>query len=317
MNNQRWIRFLTIIYIGICAVALPSHAAPAQEVFDSPDKAAESLAAATKTGDTARIIAILGEGGRAIVSSGDAVYDKTIREDFIRAYDEKHDIALEGDSKATLVIGKDDWPFAIPIVKKQNGWQFDVAQGKQELLFRRIGRNEQNVMQVALAYVDAQNDYADMMRKEKGLATYAQRIVSQPGKKDGLYWPTDNGTEVSPLGDFMAQAAAEGYEKKSEQRIPYHGYYYKILTRQGPDAKGGAINYIAKGKMIGGFALVAWPATYKNSGVMTFIVNHDGTIYQKDLGPNTAKIIAEMTSFNPDKTWQPVDVEQLRTEPQH
>jgi len=188
-------------------------------------------------------------------------------------------------------------------VRKDGTWRFDTEAGRDEILFRRIGRNELNTIQAILAYVDAQQEYA-----EKGIGgngVYAQRIVSQPGKKDGLYWPVQFGEDESPLGELAAAASAAGY-RASQQRQPYHGYYYKILTRQGPNAPGGAIDYVVKGRMMGGFALVAYPAEYRNSGVMTFLVNHQGIVYQKDLGPNTTGIASGMTAYNPDSTWERV-----------
>ena len=210
---------------------------------------------------------------------------------------------MEGADKAVLVLGNQDWPFPIPLVRKDGTWRFDTVAGREEILFRRIGRNELAAIQTILAFVDAQQEYA-----EKGIGgngVYAQRIVSRPATKDGLYWPAQSGEDESPLGDLAASAAAEGY-RAGQQRIPYHGYYYKVLTRQGPNAPGGALDYVVRGKMIGGFALVAYPAQYGNSGVMTFLVNHQGTIYEKDLGEQTAGIAPGMTAFNPDGTWQRV-----------
>jgi hypothetical protein len=200
------------------------------------------------------------------------------------------------------VVGKGDWPFPIPIVKKGSGWVFDAAKGKEEVLNRRIGQNEINAIQVALAYVDAQREYAMKDRDGDGLLEYAQSFRSESGKRNGLYWPIKSGEEQSPLGEFAARAVKEGY-KAADKPFPFHGYYYRILTAQGKDAAGGAYSYIVKGSMIGGFALVAYPAEYGNSGVMTFIVNHDGKVFQKDLGKNTASLAAAMKEYNPDKTW--------------
>jgi hypothetical protein len=196
----------------------------------------------------------------------------------------------------------------VPLVKNDDDWRFDTKAGLQEILFRRIGHNELDTLQTVLAYVDAQNDYAQITRASTGTAAYAQHIISEPGKKDGLYWPTQPGEEPSPLGDLIAGATSQGY-KVGGGRTPYHGYYYKILSRQGPAAHGGPYDYVVRGNMIGGFALVAYPAAYRNSGVMTFLVNHDGTVFEKDLGQHTNKLAEEMTSFNPDNTWKKVDVE--------
>lgn len=274
----------------------------AQE-YKTPDEAVAALIVAAKAADRPALMRVLGPGSAEIVSSGDEVADASARKRVIEAYDTKHQVVVEGADKAVLVIGSEDWPFPIPLVRKGSTWRFDTAAGRDEILFRRIGRNELNAIQTSLAYVDAQHEYA-----EKGIGgngVYAQRVVSQPGKKDGLYWPAQSGEDESPLGDLAAAASAAGY-RAGQQRAPYHGYYYKILTRQGSNAPGGAIDYIARGKMIGGFALVAYPAEYKNSGVMTFLVNHQGVIYEKDLGPNTAAIASGMTTFDPDKTWQRV-----------
>jgi len=280
--------------------------ASAQESFKTPDDAAAALYAAAKSGDSKAALTVFGAEGADIISSGDEVLDRTNRAKFVETYDAKHHVSVEGDKKAILTIGSDDWPFPVPIVRADNGWRFDAAAGRQEILFRRIGRNELNTIQACLAYVDAQNDYSQLMRADTGVAVYAQRVVSEPGKKDGLYWPTRAGEEPSPLGELVAQATAQGY-KASGRREPFHGYYYKILTRQGPDAPGGAHDYVVNGKMIGGFALVAYPATYRNSGVMTFLVNHDGTVFQKDLGPRTVELAERIKSFNPDSTWTKAD----------
>jgi hypothetical protein len=292
-----------LISAAVLAVAAlsPAHA---QQSFSSAEAAAEALASAAKVGDRAAVMTVLGPGAAPIVSSGDPVADADGRKQFVTAYDAKHQIALEGDSKAIMVIGPNDYPFPIPLVRTKSGWQFDAASGRDEILARRIGRNELDVIQSCLAYVDAQNDYADMMR-DGAVAPYAQRIVSSPGKKDGLYWPAAAGEQQSPLGEVAAAASTQGYALDGGG-APYHGYYFKILTRQGPAADGGAHNYIAGGKMIGGFALVAYPAEYGNSGVMTFMVNHDGIVFQKDLGNNTAKLARAITSFNPDSTWKKV-----------
>jgi Protein of unknown function (DUF2950) len=275
-----------------------------QQSYKTAEEAAEALVNAARSGDRKAILTVLGRDGADIVSSGDAVADAATRQRFLAAYDAKHQVAMEGDSKAIMVVGNDDFPFPIPLVRRDGTWRFDTAAGREEILYRRIGRNELSAIQACLAYVDAQHDYA-----EKGVAgngVYAQRIVSGPGKKDGLYWPAQSGEDESPLGELAAAAAEEGYRAGQERR-PYHGYYYRLLTRQGDRAPGGAIDYIASGKMIGGFALVAYPAEYGNSGVMTFLVNHQGVVYQKDLGPNTARVAARMMTFNPDTTWQRVD----------
>jgi hypothetical protein len=272
--------------------------AKAQQSFNSPDDAAAALASAVKSGTRPDLLKVLGTGGEDIIDSGDEVADKAAREKFLAAYDAKHAVKVDG-KKASLILGADDFPFPIPLVHAKAGWEFDTDQGRREILYRRIGRNELDAIQTSLAFVDAENEYADKDRGD-GVGVYAQRIVSSPGKKDGLYWPSDNND--SPLGQLAADASAEGYKAGSEPQ-PYHGYYYRILTRQGASAPGGALNYVVKGKMIGGFALVAYPADYGNSGVMTFIVSHAGAIYQKDLGEETEARARSMTSFDPDKSW--------------
>jgi hypothetical protein len=236
--------------------------------------------------------------------SGDEVADREARERFVGAYDTKHNVVVEGE-KAFVVVGADDFPLPIPLTRQKAGWKFDAAAGRLEILYRRIGRNELDAIQTCRAYVDAQEEYADKDRTGAGAGVYAQRIVSGPGKKDGLFWPASEG-DASPLGAFIAQASTEGY-KAGEGRTPYHGYYYRILTQQGPNAPGGALNYVVRGKMIGGFALVAYPAEYGNSGVMTFLVNHSGTVYQKDLGDYTGTLVKRMMWFDPDQTWKKVD----------
>lgn len=280
-------------------------AANAQQTFHAPDEAASALVKAAKASDVNSLVTVLGPGGKDIISSGDAVADVAIRKKFVATYETKHQIAMEGDNKAIMVMGQQGYPFPIPLVRKDGQWRFDTAAGRKEILFRRIGRNEIDVVQVCLAYVDAQNEYAEKDRTGSGVKTYAQYIVSHPGRKDGLYWPTGQGEEPSPLGEFAADAASQGY-RVGGGRSPYHGYYFKILTKQGVEAPGGELEYIVRGKMVGGFALIAYPAEYRNSGVMTFIVSHAGVVFQKDLGPDTAKLAERITEFNPNKTWQKV-----------
>ena len=247
---------------------------------------------------------MLGRDGVEIMFSGDEVADREARERFVGAYDAKHNVTVEGD-KAFLVVGADDFPLPIPLIRQEANWKFDTAAGRLEVLYRRIGRNELDAIQTSLAYVDAQNEYAEKDRTGAGPGVYARRIVSSSGKKDGLYWPASDG-DASPLGELVAQASQEGY-KAGAGRTPYHGYYYRILTRQGPNAPGGVLDYVVKGKMIGGFGLLAYPAEYGNSGVMTFLVNHSGTVYQKDLGDYTMSLAERMTWFDPDQTWKKVD----------
>jgi hypothetical protein len=283
-----------------------SAASVAQERFTTPEAAVDALVGAAKAGDAKALVGVLGPDGKAIVCSGDPVADTNIREKFVAAYEAKHAIEREGDGTQTLIIGADDFPFPIPLVNKAGEWQFDTAAGLDEILRRRVGRNELAAIQVSLAYVQAQNEYASLDPGGLGSHVYAQRILSRPGKKDGLYWPTAEGETPSPLGELAAKASAEGY-KAGAAPIPYHGYYYRILTRQGADAPGGAYDYLVSGKMIGGFALLAFPAEYGNSGIMTLMVNQDGTVYQKDLGMTTAELVGKIDSFAPDQTWTKVE----------
>jgi hypothetical protein len=313
VSPARGLRLLAALGLlcGSFAVATAGPAV-AQQSFKTPDAAADALANAARAKDRAALLAVLGKDGPDIASSGDPVADADIRQKFVDAYDAKHEIKMDGDAKATLSIGNEDFPVPIPLLRQADGWQFDTAAGRQEVLARRIGRNELAAIQSSLAYVDAQNEYADKDRTGAGTGVYAQRIVSEPGKKNGLYWPSSASGDESPLGELVAEATQQGY-RVGEGRAPFHGYYFKILTRQGPDARGGAADYVVKGNMIGGFALVAYPAEYRNSGVMTFIVNHDGTVFQKDLGPQTAELAERMTAFNPDSSWTKVtDTEPLR-----
>ncbi len=293
----------TVIMLAASALV-----AAAQEDYKTPQDAVDALVAAAKSGDMKAVLVVLGRGGEDIISSGDEVADKEVRARFVASYDAKHQIAMDGDSKATLIIGDNDFPFPIPIERQGARWSFDTDAGRREILYRRIGRNELDAIQSCLAYVDAQNEYASKDRTGAGTGAYAQRFISKPGTKDGLYWPSAQGEEESPLGELFAEASREGY-RAGEGRSPYHGYYYKILTKQGPAAVGGAVDYVVNGKMIGGFALVAYPAQYRNSGVMTFIVNHNGEIFQQDLGRHTTELAARLTSFNPDPSWKRVETD--------
>jgi hypothetical protein len=298
-------RFLLSV-IGSAALAATAADARESRSFKTPDAAAAALVEAARTNDDRDILSVLGPEGAQIVSSGDPADDKTIRNQFVSAYDAKHQMTKESEQKAILVIGKEDFPFPIPLVRVGESWKFDTAAGRQEILSRRIGRNELDAIQASLAYYDAQYEYAEKDRSGAGVRAYAQRIVSHPGRKDGLYWPASQGDE-SPLGELVANAANDGYHVGAGAR-PFHGYYYKVLTRQGPAAKGGEVDYVVRGQMIGGFALVAWPAAYGVSGVMTFVVNHNGVVYQNDLGPRTSRAAERMTSFDPGSGWETVRV---------
>lgn len=300
---MRSIRSSLLAVTIVAALGASVSAAAAQQRFDTAQAAFEALVAAAKANDRKTVLAILGPKAQDIVSSGDPVEDANTKKQFLDAYDAKHSFVTEDGKPATLLIGNEDWPFPIPVVQKDGKWQFDAAAGRDELLARRIGRNELAAIQASLAYYDAQNEYADLYKDGMGQPIYAQRIISSPGKKDGLYWPAAQGEPDSPLGETVAAATKQGY-KVGAGPTPFHGYYYKVLTKQGPSAPGGAVDYVVRGNMIGGFGLLAYPAEYGNSGIASFVVNNDGVVFEKDLGPDTAKTAASMTSFNPDKTWK-------------
>ena len=276
-----------------------------QKSFSSPEEAVKSLVAAVRANDIKEMLAILGPGSRELISSGDDVADRAGREKFLKAYDQMNTLQQESADKMVLSIGADNWPLPIPIVKKGTTWVFDIREGKQEILNRRIGRNELHIMDVLHAYVDAQHEYATKDCRGDGKVEFAQRLISTEGKRDGLYWEAKKGEEESPLGPLVARAAKEGYA--NADLSPFHGYYFNILKGQGKHVDGGAYNYVVKGKMILGFALVAYPAEYGNSGVMTFILNQEGIIYQKDLGKDTKRRAEAMKIFDPDKSWTKVE----------
>jgi len=295
--------------VAILALSLATTAPAAvpvlgAEQFGSPEQAIDALVSAVRNDDIAAFDKILGKGARALISSGDAVADAEGRKAFVDEYDGKHQLDRNGET-VTLSVGNDDWPFPIPLRHEAAGWRFDLAVGLDELLNRRIGRNELDTQEVMLAYVDAQNDYATQFHDGLKLHAYAQKFMSSEGRQDGLYWPVEEGQPESPLGPLIAEAVAAGhrYGAAGAAPEPYHGYFYRILKSQGPHAPGGAYDYVANGVMIGGFALVAYPAKYGASGVKSFIINQDGVVYEKDLGPKTAEIAKAMTSFDPDPGW--------------
>ncbi|HET9702087.1 MAG TPA: DUF2950 domain-containing protein [Burkholderiales bacterium] len=295
-----------VMALAVAGVMQPATAAqPKQKSFGSPDEAVTALVEAAKAGDPKALEAVLGPEGKKL-GSGDPVQAKREREQFVAAYQEKHELVKDGDARATLVIGKNDWPLPIPLVKAGEGWKFDTAAGREEILNRRIGQNELYTIQVLLAIADAQRDYASADRDGDGLLEYAQNFRSGKGKRDGLYWPVKEGEPPSPLGTLAANAVREGYSGKTVNPKPYWGYYYRILKAQGKDAPGGAYDYMAKGSMIGGFAIVAYPANYGASGVMSFMVSHDGVVYEKDLGKDTPQAAVKLNKFNPGEGWKQV-----------
>lgn len=298
---------LFVVGLGAMLWSGASFAASKAETFASPDKAVDAFIAASRNNDSTALLKIFGPAAKDLISSGDPVADKDTRARFVTRYGESEKILYDGASRATLVIGSDTWPFPMPLVKQAGAWHFDTAAGAEEVLNRRIGRNELGAMEVCRKYVMAQREYAADLQSKKMPVEYAQKIFSAPGSHDGLYWPVQQGEAESPLGPQMAHARAEGYDaadQPAEQREPYHGYFYKILTRQGAAASGGARDDIVGGHLTGGFALIAFPAKYGNSGVMSFIVNEAGIVFEKDLGPNTATIAPAIAEYNPDMTWK-------------
>ena len=287
------------LLVLLCTAGLAASAG-AQERFSSPESAMHALDGAARSADVERLEAVLGPGSDEILSSGDPVDDAAARKRFVTAATERTRIERTSDDMAIVHVGREDWPFPIPLVRDDGGWRFDTASGKEELLNRRIGRNEIAAIESCRAYVDAQNEFA------RRFHAYAQRLRSTPGERDGLYWEAAD-HDASPLGPLVASATAEGYrvaEPDAGPR-PYHGYLYRILTAQGPRAPGGARDYVQDGRMTGGFALVAWPANHGSSGVMTFMVAKQGIVFQKDLGDDTAEAVKSITRFDPDASWEP------------
>ena len=277
--------------------------------FPSAADAAKALIAAAKAQDKAALLRILGSDGEELVSSGDEIADKRSMEQFAEAAEKAMSLLEDQPGRVVLVIGAQSWPMPIPIVKRGEAWVFDAAAGKDEILTRRVGENELTAIEVMRAFVVAQREYAEVDREGDGIKKYARRIKSRPGKRDGLYWETKPGEDESPLGELVAEAEAEGYRpgyRLSRRGQPYYGYYFKLVMRQGAAAPGGARDYVVNGHMIAGFAMVAYPAQWGNSGVMTFIVNQDGAVHQKNLGARTAEIAPNMTDYNPDQSWERV-----------
>jgi hypothetical protein len=297
--QQKTMSFLAAL---VCLGLLGCGKKPAEQTFSTPDDAVVALVDAVKDDDFAKIDAILGPDARRAIASGDDVADRNGRDLFIAAYFQQATIFGDDTSK-TLYIGTEEWPFPIPVVKEGRGWRFDTAAGIDELGYRRIGQNELATIDACLGYHDAQKEYAEKKHDGKPAGTYAQKFASEPGKQDGLYWEVKEGEKPSPLGELAAEAAAEGYTRSAGKPTPFHGYYFRILTAQGADATGGAHSYIENGLMRHGFALVAFPVEYDKGGIMTFMVNQDGVVYEKDLGEDTAKIAGAMKEYNPDKTW--------------
>jgi len=280
--------------------------AQSQTFYASPEEAAKALYEVIKTHDNRSIYKVLGPGSAKLIYTGDEVADQQMREHFLARYEQSLKFDRTSDTKAILLVGENESPFPFPLVKGAQGWYFDSKAGAEELINRRIGENELFTIKFCLAYGDAQREYAEQDRNGDGMIEYAQKFMSSAGKHDGLYWPTGPGEPNSPLGPLAARAKREGYTAKGSGPEPFHGYYYKILTGQGRDAPGGAYDYIVRGHMIGGYALVAYPALWGTSGVMTFTCNHDGVVFEKNLGARTEALAGKITRFNPDASWSKV-----------
>ena len=302
----RSIRILASCFAaGLLAAALPAPssfaAANSQKHFKSPEAAVDALIAALQSEDKAPLYAIFGSEEKELIESGDPVADRLGAASFLERYETAHRIVETSAKRAELEVGEDQWPLPIPIVKDAAGWRFDGKAGADEIVSRRIGRNELSAIQACLAYVDAQREYYERNPEKSPLLHYARFFASTPGRRDGLFWPTEDTEEPSPLGPLFEKANAEGYHLgKGEEPAPYHGYYFRILDGQGPKAPGGAYSYLAKNQLVGGFALIAWPANYGVSGVMSFLVNHEGVVYETDLGPQTAARANAINLFDLD-----------------
>jgi Protein of unknown function (DUF2950) len=300
-----WLILLSLIIL--LAACNKKAEKPSIRVFASPDEAGNTLLEAAKSGDQNAVLAIFGTESKETIYSGDAVQDKVVADAFVSSYGVMHRWRKMADGAQILLVGADNFAFPIPLKNNSTGqWYFDVAAGKDEILSRRIGRNELAVIDICEALADAQAEYFSQRHDGGRAKQYAAKFISDPGKQNGLYWESPEGKPTSPLGPLVAFATAEGYSAKPNSHVPFHGYYFHMLTQQGSHARGGAKDYLADGKMIGGFALVAYPAEYGNSGVMTFIINQDGVLFQKDLGKTTTETAAAMSAFDPDASWSPV-----------
>ncbi len=301
-----WLALGLGIAAAMAAFSVPVPAAQnSQREFATPEKAAAALVAAVRANDQPEILRILGADGEKLIHSGDTVADREGRQRFVTAYDEAHKVQVEGAGTAALIVGTQSWSLPIPIVNKADRWHFDTVASVRKIIDRRVGRNELSVIEVCRAYVEAQREYASQDRLGNGLHEYAQKFESNAGRHDGLYWEAAAGEGQSPLGPLVVKARAQGYTDDDHgfEPAPYHGYFYRILTRQGAHAPGGAKDYIAAGHMTGGFALLAFPARWGDSGITTFIVNRDGIVFQKNLGPQTAGLARQITEYDPDPSW--------------
>jgi len=300
----RWMPIMLSIVLALSLGGAGSAAPPAQRTFSTPKEAADALVAAAETFDVPALEAILGPNGNDIIHTGEAAQDREIAKQFADQARTKMDVSIDPKTKrrAFINVGSDRWPFPIPLVKTGTAWSFDPKAGLNEILLRRIGRDELDAIEICRGFVDAQDEYALTKHDDSHVNQYAQKIISTPGKQDGLAWQNPDGTWDGPIGENVARAIERGYSSGQ----PYHGYYFTVLKGQGPDAPLGQIDYVQEGAMIGGFALIAFPAQYRVTGVMTFMVSNDGVVYQKDLGPDSVEIAKKIDRFNPDKTWTPV-----------
>jgi hypothetical protein len=298
-----------ILAAGIACFPAPAAAQqPGQKTFPSAAEACKALVAAVQASDQTALLSILGPEGKEIISSGDPIEDKNNRAEFVQKYQQMHRLVAEPDGTTTLYIGAENWPTPIPLIHKGDLWYFDTATGKQEILYRRIGRNELAVIQVCRELVDAEKEYYALPHDGEATRQYAQKFSSDPGKHNGLYWEPVSAEAESPIGPLVAAAADEGDTKgPSHLPQPFQGYYFRLLTGQGANAPGGAHSYIVEGKMTGGFAFLAYPAAYRTSGVMTFMVDQDGIVYEKNLGPRTSEIVKTLTQYERDATWRKAD----------
>ena len=305
-RNSPTVRLL-LLSLALSLAACNKSEKPSLRVFATPEDAGNALLAVAKSGDRDAITAIFGPDSKQLLSSGDAVEDKSAVAAFVEKYQAMHRWRRLEDGSEILVVGADNFPFAIPLKKDAGGkWFFDTAAGREEVLNRRIGRNELATIEVCQAVAQAEGEYFSRLHDGATTKQYALKFISDPGKQNGLYWKSDNGQPESPLGPAVTQAAAQGYTPGGNGPTPFHGYYFRMLTGQSDKAPGGAKDYIVDGKMVKGFAFVAYPAKYGDSGIMTFITNQDGLLLQKDLGPDTAKIASAMTKYDPDNGWNPI-----------
>jgi hypothetical protein len=297
-----------LLMVALLAQVIPGIAlAQAPKTYSTPENAAKAMVEALRGDDRAALLTMFGPEGKELLNSGDPVADKNSIDNFLKAYEQMHRFSGGPDGKLVLLVGAENWPLPIPVVKNSSGWHFDTASGKEELLYRRIGENESSALRILAAIVVAEHEYFGQTHDGDSINQYAQKFLSDPGKHNGLYWKVGNSEQESPIGPLVASASEEGYRVNPEGKpVPIHGYIFKILTKQGKNAPGGAKEYLVTGKMTEGFAVLAYPASYRESGVMTFLVNADGVLLQKDLGKKSNELASAMTSFNPDGSWQPV-----------